>query len=263
MSLSETISAIASAIAALTTILVLLTLIEMRAQRRAAHRPELVPASSIAFAIFYRTGKYVGLNSFYLCSARIDPMKPEPPDVLRLASLRLEIRNIGLAAAKSIEIEWDFSLAVFRGGLRRFDPLGQIAISEREGFVTISFPKYGLTASYNTARVNRSNADYLPSADGASGTIATEVPGSYLHLLMVIEALALDSNNQHELGKYFGAVPPLLLRIRYGDIENVAYRKEFHYRVFLTDIIEYKWPIVVRRGKTGAARLCGGLLEMK
>jgi hypothetical protein len=102
------ITALASLTALVTAVAAFLTVLEMRRQRITLYRPDLAVLSA---PLFVYAGTYSNLGNGVHCSPRRYDLPADAPKALPSASLHLDCFNLGLGAAKDVQVKWSFDIA--------------------------------------------------------------------------------------------------------------------------------------------------------
>jgi hypothetical protein len=262
MQTEQIVALSSSLVAAVSTILILLTLLEMRAQRKASQRPALCIKTDVPFTIFYRTGNYVGVHPIRLCDASIDPLMLQGPESLTFGSLHLPLSNIGLAAAKSVRIEWSIDLHALTETIGLIDPAEKASFSQSGDFYHIALPRHGISSTYNATLINSMTIDYLLPMGTTGEAKRVPIPEYYLAAIVVLAALLVESNDYKKEYGLFQKLPHLNIKINYKDLENRQYRQQLSFQPFITDWVTAKLDMPRRKGKPIASRLLGGVIQI-
>lgn len=191
------------AISIVSVILVLLTLLEMQADRNAAYRPDISFADT-EVAIAWEGEQQIenseatqswNLDSFYeKYEVNITP--------------QLMMYNIGVGTAKNIKLQWDHVSNVEKF-IEAFESYDDISISLDNNMIYIETDKsvigQGVGNGYTTDFMLSSVEDYC----------AIQFPVAYSYLIRELLTRSLPSDQ----------LPTLSLSVTYTDIQNKAYSK--------------------------------------
>lgn len=108
------ITLLSSLAALITAAAALLTVLEMKRQRTTLYRPDLTVPSA---PLFVYSGSYSPIGNTVHCSIQRHKLPDEPP--LELPLLELDCYNIGLGAAKNVQIAWNLDLKAILEVLNR------------------------------------------------------------------------------------------------------------------------------------------------
>ena len=191
------------AISIISTILVLLTLFEMQADRNAAYRPDISFADA-EVAIAW-DGELETENTEENQSWNLDSFF-ETYDVN--VTPQLMMYNIGVGTAKNIKLQWDHGSNV-ENFIEAFEPYDDISILLDDNMIYIETDKsvigQGVGNGYTTEFMLSSVEDYC----------TIQFPIAYSYLIRELLTRSLPSNQ----------LPTLSLSVTYTDIQNKTYSK--------------------------------------
>ncbi len=212
LTLSDWIALVSSIGTFLSSIFVLVTLFELRTQRKQSYMPELV----IPDVCFNYSNNY--------------------PNLIKIWStddgngLSLKVNNIGLGVAKNIDFEWHYDIHAM---VERFYQLnnedkGQITIDSDEN--RLYYIKDGEMLDGSSLDTDNRHLDFLlPHTKGAE-VYSLDLPGSYLSLSTAIFKHA-EQKEVFDLQKFEGSLLPLTLTARYEDVGGSRITKRFSVEV--------------------------------
>ncbi|HLO17634.1 MAG TPA: hypothetical protein VK206_22580 [Anaerolineales bacterium] len=205
-----------------TIVLVYFTLREMRNQRIASQKPDLIIPESTIYAYGYG---YEGRT--YPLVARDwsndKDLKDERHNWERSSLIKLY--NVGFGVAKNIELKWT---GEYNATLRQIkdycyqhsipiiiQPHNDGVFVESDVFASLSPEIY--------------KYDFLMPASIASVGLATSVPDAFVELVSILVHLKAHYGRQH-LNEQSGLeinIPSMVLELHYDDLENSHYTKKF------------------------------------
>ena len=198
----------------ISSILVLLTLIEMKAQRKAQVTPELV----------------LDINKFCIIDGKHyqyqNNILSEKDDILSIS-----IINIGLSAAKNIEIEFKYDIKFFSEVLNCKEITVEI---NRDNHLIIDSPIIS-----SNIYINYDNKKTLPYVEKFTNVSVKEnisLPENYSNLLVVYNELPQYENDKC----YQKQIPPLYINVKYSDLLNNEYKNKYVLNVFFSGIENYQ-----------------------
>lgn len=197
-----------------TSLIILLTLFEMKQQRVSTYKPVIVVKDVIL---------KVKWESEDLLQFTINGIKPSDLDnVNKQISKGFELYNIGSGAAQKIKILFDFNSKEIIEAIKKFHVKSQIEID------TFTISSESTAFFYQQDIENEKNIDYILPANIDSKPVFINLPHRFTVLFLIYEYFFFNSskelidsigqNNDFKKGK---------LTIHYQDIGNEQYCKKF------------------------------------
>lgn len=205
--------AIVSAIGTfLSSIFVLITLLELRTQRKHSYKPELVIPEICFDFNFYR-------------ERFIDTWKTDDGEYLKL-----KVYNVGMGVAQDIKFSWSYNK---NSMLKIFE---KIHNSEKGKFILDTkkdklnyFKENELLAGCSLSSDNR-ELDFLLSSNNENNSYLLDLPDSYLCFSTMIYNNA-ELNKLFTLSNFKEGLEPLKLNITYKDIGGSVIKKTYNVNI--------------------------------
>jgi hypothetical protein len=222
-----TIFTIISALAAVTyTIVAFRTLLEIKAQRETTYRPDIIVDEGLFYIYSYKSDKgefpveytYEKKNQLYHC------------ENFTISSFSINLFNIGLAAAKEIQIEYSFDLDKISSIINEQNktlPADKI-INIKKGNAFLEFKAAEnavVRSSYHAidSQLKREINHILP-VNISSNPIKIALPTYILEIhSILIYSFWMNDTKDNE----FPELPIINLKISYFDIGNNKHSKEY------------------------------------
>jgi hypothetical protein len=224
----QEIALVTSAGACLSAIATFWTVLQIKKQREASYRPELVFSRSY-FTAIAAADEGARLLTQWVAGARCDL----PPSPQATKPLAIPLRNVGLAAAKDLTIQWSFPLEqtvdyVNKVAQRTLTPayfsindLGVSFESETLGKV--------MSMWRNQARVE---LDFVLPASVEEEPLTVELPHAYVLLSSAVVFFDWKDKEGKNAAKF--QMPVLSATIGYSDIADGSHRTSFELRPEVT-----------------------------
>jgi hypothetical protein len=198
----------------------LLTVLEMKRQRRSTYLPELLLTPKSFQVICQRTGEQI--ESWSIVESL---STQEDHDQLRLSEFTLQCVNVGRGSAKNVRIEWVIDIQEIIFAIS--DPAEKIGIriwNDSDKFVSFEGDRI-VKRIHHFSTQRREHISFVQTAELPASAIRLRVPPVYLDLLALYLGLAFKDESFDKL------IDPNRLsaqvRLRYEDIEGAAYTKQF------------------------------------
>jgi len=202
-------TAVASLVTAVAT---LLTVLEMRWQRHAGYRPDLL----VTGEPLHMRGNAEGIRVEVVresTEAATESYGPHRPAVL--------CSNVGIAHAKDVRIEWDYDILAFVAAIAALDNELGSSIVREQGMLHFDAGNRAIT--HMIAAQSKSN--FASIAPGAPAT-RVDLPLAYVDLLCAYFGAWLDASRPRE-GTVQVRRIELTLTLRYRDIGNNEHSRRF------------------------------------
>jgi len=216
MTVDQLIALIASVGACLAAVATFLTVREMAMQRTASYHPELV----ISRTLFESRPISVGhLPTSWVASNEKDSGRKNENAELRFS---VPLNNIGLGAAKNLEVQWDFPIEEITKEIATLAAKTTVPanISFKNGMFSIRSDVLGTATSIWTNE-RSTKIDYvLPAAEQREGT-EVKIPLTYIMATSALLYFSFATKSEQL------SIPALTATIRYQDIADSSYRTSF------------------------------------
>lgn len=213
MSIDRVIALISSIGTLISSIIVLLTLLEMKKQRACSLMPDLIVGNK-SFYLYYYCGKY------YWCDKRID--KSEEILGMNRDKLFVHVNNIGSGSAKNINVQWTYNVR---------DLVDIVNSKNKKSYKVQYDAPYVLSlnaneeqAAYALENELKKTYEFILSSNIKCENYLIDFPMSYLQLARMI--ISLDILDEKEVIKLFDMFKVKLEMVFY-DIEGIKYRKKY------------------------------------
>ncbi|MFA0551160.1 hypothetical protein AB4538_09880 [Vibrio lentus] len=212
LSINEWIALISSIGTFFSSIFVLVTLFELRTQRKQSYIPELV----IPDVCFNYNNEFP--NYIKIWAKDDDEM------------LSLKVHNIGRGVAKHIDFEWEYDI---HGMIEQFYKLkcedkGEIFIDTDEN--RLYHQKNNEVLAGSSLSSDNRHVDFMLSHHDGAETYNLELPNSYICISTAIFKSA-KTQEVFDLQRFDGALFPLTLIAKYKDIGGSEIKKNFKVEV--------------------------------
>lgn len=219
----------------ISAIVVIFTLREMKEQRKSAYRPELIVNNS-NFFIYSDTN---GRRYFPAIWSNKELEKPSKENIEKIKPIHLNVYNIGLAAAKCIEIRWSFDVAKIIDEINSFKDFDDVEVTYNRNIrnretVEIICPSGEIFLVLNNDFFKISY-DYLLPNDKDGALIEVEIPYVYCMLCSTIIYYKMINGKNSDID--FDKFPEFSLSIKYEDISRNVYEKEFKFKLNINSMI--------------------------
>lgn len=232
MTIDQVIALAASIGACLSAIAAFLAVRQVSIQRESSYRPELVIARTKFECIAnpVTEGKIPDIWVVY-------DGNEAPKDYFR--QFCVPLRNVGLGAAKGIQVEWSFPIEQLVSAANELAQKSLIpAYFEFENeMLSLKSEGFGHTV-HSWANQNVANIDFVLPAPVDKTPVELQIPSAYVH---IVSALVFFAFNVEDFGS-FPEVPPLTANLRYFDIGGRALKSSF--------TIDTNIVAVVNKGET-------------
>lgn len=207
MTVDSVFSIISGLSTAIATILVFFTLLEMIRERKTTYQPELLPEN---FKKLDNDNNITDCENTYPKS--IEGME------------RIKIVNIGLGAAKDININFGIDIAKIVEHINQndFKKKYRIEFNNENGFSSIE--SNGFKLMINIKNDLRCNIDHILPLSSDSVPVCVDIPHSYLYFLFI----ALDTTSlEHLFNDKNSSLMDIVLDITYKDLGNNQIKKKY------------------------------------
>jgi|GEM_PF-3548570 len=217
------ISGFAAIAALITAIATLLTINEMRKQRKSSLIPELTFPKNHFFIYWFNPNK--GVPLFW---SKNEIEKPEKdvhsaPSTKSYFNVKIECFNVGFGVAKEVEISWDFDIKNFINVLKELDDGNKFkfALSE-DAYLRIHSSDLDYLSILNRENFEPSEIRYLLPAQMVKEPTLLRIPSEYITLYSIyIYLLILTETQQKE------NIPSLNVSLTFKDLESETYTNKF------------------------------------
>lgn len=251
MTIDQLIALITSIATFITSIIVLLTLFEMQKQRKSAYKPEIVLKTPVKFHIYLEECENVYLPFIWSSNE----LKKINLNELNF-SIYIDAFNIGLGSAKSIEVMWDFELDKILKRIKNKDTENFFDIEYNDSMLRITFQ--GIAMIMNMENNCHWRYDYILPSQSKQGSLKFELPRPFLDLFSII--LYLEYFKKDTLNFDF---PNLKLKLKYEDIGNNIYKKEFNLNFDFIKFNKVLNPKEYELKFNKPIEMCLGIIEIK
>jgi len=217
----------------LSSIFVLMTLFELRTQRKQSYMPELI----IPEVCFNYNNNFPNFIKIWTT----DDSK----------MLFLKIHNIGLGVAKDIDFEWKYDIYDMIEKFYKLssDTKGELYIEDNR----LIYLKDNIVEASSNLSVDNRHLDFLLAHTDSSNIYNLELPNSYLSIATAIYKNA-KIKEIFDLDTFEGGLLPLSLSIKYKDVGGSHIIKKFKIDIkfFVKSInigIQYSDKITKMRGR--------------
>jgi len=218
--MTEYITFTSAAAALVTALATLIVVIEMRRQRLSAFQPE--------FAIM-QSKLHVWRDKHNYFQITINDNVPELFHLDLERPTVLMIVNVGLGAAKAIQVQWDYDILNFIRVVKAFDNEDEFNIVSEDDRLHISSTKINelsCTCSYGKHFIE--SLPYILPAAVESTPRALTLPYSYLSLLKIWTYLSLSNLVSNDSPwPSLQSLPDLTAILSYKDIANTVRNRSF------------------------------------
>lgn len=217
MTIAEILDTTATVFTLITTFLVLLTLREMKQQRRASYRPELLLRSFYSFSI-YREKSAKGKQSFDLMTDRVVENQVQPARTPFPFEFRIAMDNIGLATAKNVEIEFQTDIPHLTEVVKELDSDGRFRASTASGLLSVSCDGVLSPHYFRLSAMEKLQVDYVPPRTDTSAAELIALPNYYVALIVAAVGLSVDKPETGLIFDILNKMPSLEISVKYEDI---------------------------------------------
>lgn len=234
IALSASIAACVSGVAgAISGFAALRTNKEMVRQRQASYQPELA-FSRVVFDARSKPVVETALPLYWI--PRDGQQSPDGTASPAKTNLTLPLSNVGLGAARDVQITWSFALDQ---AIERLNDAAQrtntsASFKQENQIVHVSGDAFGNFSSF-WRNQKQASLNYVMPLTDAGGTIPVEIPDAYIAIYCIEIFLTLKQASQANGEKTLSFdLPNLLADIRYSDIGGSIHHRTFE---FTTDIV--------------------------
>lgn len=214
MTIDQYVSIASSIGTVLAATIALFTLLEMRAQRKRSHQPDIIVDKKVFEQIPDPTSSNTSLWVEKINSS-LNPMKGQ--NVFKKFSLR--IINVGLGTARNIEIEWDFDIKKIIETINSIEVDNKILLSK--GFLEANEGKT-LVSTKNHFK----KTDFILPFSSENNVFECIVPLAYIYLVSTLyKKHSFEGNGKSTISAF--KFPKLHLEIKYSNIENDKFKRTF------------------------------------
>lgn len=217
VTITDYITLISAVAALLTALATLFIVFEMRRQRLSAFQPE--------FAII-QSDLHVWRSKHNFFQITMDDDEPELfNEMMRVA---LKIVNVGLGAAKAIQVQWDFDILNFINTIKSYDHDDEFNIVFEDEHLSISnTEKKDLSVICSHGEQFIEKLPYILPATVELTPRTLALPSSYLSLLKVWTDLSCNNLASNDSRPSFQDIPDLIVKISYKDIGKTLRKRSF------------------------------------
>ena len=197
LNIKDWIAIISSIGTFLSSIFVLMTLFELKTQRKQSYIPELI----IPEVCFNYNNNFPNLIKIWTTDDNKE--------------LFLKIHNIGLGVAKDIDFEWEYDIYEMIEKFYKLssDTKGELYIEDNR----LIYLKNNIVEAGSSLSIDNRHLDFLLAHTDNNDVYNLELPNSYLSIATAIYKNA-KIKEIFNLDKFEGAILPLNLNIRYKDV---------------------------------------------
>ena len=214
----------------ITVLLVLFTLWEMRKQRIASQKPDVIIPKATVYGYVYD----------FANAPRKDEVIPrwwsgnknlkDGNEYWAQSQEIIKIYNVGIGVARNIEVKWtvDYDKALQQIKDYCYEHTIPIVLKVHDGNLGVYEKNYPLETII-LLEGEPHEFDYLMPVSIASDGLATSIPGIFVELTSILIYLKSHYNRRHVQDRTFLEIkiPALSLKLQYDDLENFHYTKEF------------------------------------
>jgi len=211
----------------LTIILVYFTLIEMRNQRKALQKPDVILPEATIYGYAYG---YEGKDTLLIASTWSDEKGLEDLESFSSQAGLIKLYNVGFGVAKNIVVKWtvDYNETVeqirdycYKNSVPLIVQLNKNNLSVIDG-VGYSPDDYSILDS-------AFNHDFLMPVSIVSQGLEVSVPFALVELISIAVYLKAHYTGHHlnENSELKVDLPPIALELSYDDLDNSRYSKRF------------------------------------
>jgi hypothetical protein len=238
--IDRSIALLSSVATILTAAVLFFTLRETQKQTRRAFKPDIVLSRSLFYVFWRKFGKSYLPICWTNSSLKGSSDKIADPNSL----IHLEGYNIGVGAAKSIDLKWDYDIMSFVHTIKVFDK-GKIFSfidpmhSRRHSFQRFSIKSVGYELFINPDLDMKRFLDYSLPSNIKTAPIQIYFPQSFITLSSILIYLfAVNYKKRNINNKFPVSLPTLKLLMSYKDIANNIHTKEFDVSFTFCALIE-------------------------
>lgn len=225
MDIDRIIALVSSLGTFIASILVFVTIIEMKKQRLNSTAPDLIFREKI-FSIFYDESK----NIFVWSDQSLDKFNTGNKHHVRIPYLPLEIVNVGLGTAKNIEVKWEYDAKDLIRKINKEDISSLYNIDYNYKSIMINKSKGALLLHHSTELI--CEEEHLLPCHLYSDTISVLIPSTYLYLINTLFYM-LTENNFGQGSLMLENSPNLSATISYEDICGTKYKFNYCMKINL------------------------------
>lgn len=238
------VSAVASLATLVTMVLVAFTLLEMAKQRKTTYRPDIVLTTSGYF--IYAEHQDHALSDLHFSNEEVDDNTVQIER--RLNDVYLDGFNIGLGAAKLVDVAWEFQVDHLVQKLNEDVASGfQFVFNHNDvftdGYLSYTLPK-GISGIMVLKHDMHRTYDHLLPIHVKAEPTKIRMPFTYL----LITAARLYSTMVDKTEWEAEAFPVLRVKITYADIGNNMHKKSFSVR---PSLVSWQTPPAPRNLQKG------------
>jgi len=216
-----------------TVVLILLTFLEMVRQRRTTYRPELVVSGLTVYGYLDNF-----LKPAIWLDEDVDSLDPHG-GILGHRPLKLLIHNLGLGAAREVQLSWEVDLKKLIEDIESLQGASgdttEVSLNQ-QGHVVIEFEDRGFISINPENDLNHSLDFVLPASVDKSGT-SVQFPITYVDLMSLKLSQEFHIFMQGPGSPISGfSFEPLTLRLRYKDIAGRKHSKNLLFEPSLIGI---------------------------
>lgn len=250
--MTETIALLTTLATLIIAVASLLTVLEMKRQRRSGHLPDLLLVPT-TFKLIWR--KAASEVSWEIMSGSAEPQRSAR---MSLPHFPVTLKNLGTGPAKNICTTWAFDLQEYIFALNDAGALSSKTIWN-EGD-TVEIESDGRSVSHGLAAQMKSS---LPFLDANGGEIQLQVPPVYLELTGAYLQQAISESLRGERRTRLFDLPDpssVTLKVNYADVGGFAYEKTFRIR----PLVAGWWRMgETKEGNGNVEVTCTGTIEVE
>lgn len=225
------------------SLIALLTLLEIKRQRKESNKPE--PAIKSTLISVYGTE----FKDYYFPFNFSQSNDSGTESSNKIMDFRLDLVNVGIRSAKNIKVLWDFDFKKAIDNIESLNQDGLFKINLSNTRLEILFPKADYK-EFNMIKnqLGEKQFDFLLNSTPESfNTIYLRIPIAVLKLYVIKLCLLFgyykSDKNIHPKKVEVGEFPKLVLIINYEDIAGVPYKKTFDFEI---DLFSFADPMAIK-----------------
>jgi len=222
MDITSLVTIIGQLATLITIVLVYFTLVEMRNQRKASQKPDLlIPKASIYGYVNIYKGKQV-----FVADAWSDNKDIKDGEGHVWSETPIKIYNVGFGVAKNIELVWKVNYDKTLQQIKDYCYQNSVPIIlQMEGDIV----RFQADAPFSLSPQTFKHEFLMPASITSDG-LATYVPPAVRELISILIYLQSDyrDRNLNNFSQLEIEIPSMDIELKYNDLENSHYTKWFN-----------------------------------
>jgi len=212
----------------------------MARQRRSTYRPELVGVGSLVYG--FRHAEMQQLIPDVWCRSSEYPA-PEESSGHWVEGYRVSVHNIGLGAARDIELWWEFDRAPYLARMREVVAVldESLGVREQEGGSAIVYKGEKYPVGTPLTLDMRTRFAYLMPRASADEEVSIPLPPDFIGLASLLYTFAALDDGRH-LDGFTETYGFLTLHVKYRDMAGRPYDREFDVRLSMESMVLGELP---------------------